>query len=127
LFGRIISVADIYDALSSERPYRKAMSPSEAMEYVMGGVESIFDPLITGVFVRKVAPYPIGTTVLLSNGYAAIVLENFESVCLRPRVRVIQIDGNDVAPFDINLATDLNYLNVVIENTAGDAKAVKAG
>ncbi len=43
-FGRIITVADIYDALSSERPYRRAQSPSEAMEYVLGGVESIFDP-----------------------------------------------------------------------------------
>jgi len=127
LFARIISVADIYDALSSERPYRKAMSPSEAMEYVMGGSESIFDPHITKVFVRKIAPYPVGTTVQLSNGYTAIVLENFESVCLRPRVRVIQIDGNDVVPFDINLATDINYLNVVIVNIAGDTRAFKAG
>lgn len=127
LFGRIISIADIYDALSSERPYRKAMSPSEAMEYVMGGSESIFDPHITRVFIRKIAPYPVGTTVRLSNGYTAIVLENFEAVCLRPRVRVIQVGGKDVAPFDINLATDLSYLNVVIENAVGDAKAFKAG
>lgn len=120
LFGRIISLADIYDALSSERPYRKAMSPSESMEYVMGSSDSIFDPHIASVFIRKVAPYPIGTTVRLSNGYTAIVLENFEAVCLRPRVRVIKIDGKSVEPFEMNLMSDFSTLNVVIVDAVND-------
>jgi len=119
-FGRIITVADIYDALTSERPYRKAQSPSEAMEYVLGGVESIFDPRMATVFIRKIAPYPVGTTVRLSNGYTAIVIENYEEVCLRPKVRVIKNGDQDVPPFDINLATDFNLLNVVIMGIAAD-------
>lgn len=120
LFGRIITVADIYDALTSERPYRKALSPSESMEYIMGNAASIFDPQVSGAFIRKVAPYPIGTTVKLSNGYTAIVLENFESFCLRPRVRVYKADGRDVEPFELNLMTDFSLLNVVVENVADD-------
>jgi len=120
LFGRIITMADIYDALTSERPYRKAMSPSEAMEYILGGSESIFDPQVVGVFIRKIAPYPVGTTVKLSNGCTAIVLENYESVCLRPRVRVIREMGKDVEPYELNLKNDRSLLSVVIENIVDD-------
>lgn len=120
LFGRLITVADIYDALTSERPYRKALSPSEAMEYIMGNSASMFDPQISGTFIRKVAPYPIGTTVKLSNGCTAIVLENFESFCLRPRVRVYKINNKDVEPFELNLMTDYSLLNVVVEDVANE-------
>lgn len=123
LFGKIIVLADIYDALTSERPYRTAQSPSEAIEYVLGGVESLFDPRVSTVFIRKVAPYPVGTTVQLSNGDTAIVLENHEEVCLRPRVRVIKTMGEDVEPYEINLATDFNHLNVVITGAVNDDSA----
>jgi HD-GYP domain-containing protein (c-di-GMP phosphodiesterase class II) len=118
LFGRIIIIADIYDALSSERPYRKAMSPSESMEYILGNSETFFDPHLVEVFIRKVAPYPVGTTVRLSNGYIAIVLENYPQFCLRPRIRVIKIDGREVAPFELNLMTDFSLLNIVIAGIA---------
>lgn len=46
LFGRIIAVADVYDALSSDRPYRKRLSPSDAFEYVVAHSGSHFDPEI---------------------------------------------------------------------------------
>ncbi|MEL4107012.1 HD-GYP domain-containing protein [Oscillospiraceae bacterium WX1] len=115
LFGRIITLADIYDALSSERPYRKALCPSEAMEYIMGNMETVFDPKIAEVFIRKVAPYPVGTLVRLSNGDTAIVVENFEACCLRPKVRVIHSGGKDVPPYDLNLSNDYSLLNIVIE------------
>jgi HD-GYP domain-containing protein (c-di-GMP phosphodiesterase class II) len=120
MFGRIITLADVYDALCSERPYRPAMKPSEAMEYVMGGSDTIFDPQLASLFIRKVAPYPVGTTVILSNGYTAIVLENFESVCMRPRVRVIRINGEDVEPFELDLKSDFSLLNIVIDNIVND-------
>ena len=58
LFGRIITLADIYDALTSERPYRPAMKPSDAIEYIMGNLETIFDPYLATMFIRKIAPYP---------------------------------------------------------------------
>lgn len=115
LFGRIISIADVYDALSSERPYRKALPPSEAMEFIMGNSGSVFDSEIVKYFVRKVAPYPVGSTVKLSNGYIGLILENFESCCLRPRVRVIKDGDNHVKPYEINLKDDFGFLNVVIE------------
>jgi len=118
LFGRIISVADVYDALTSERPYRSAMSPSEAMEYIMGHSGTDFDPNIVNAFLRSVAPYPVGSTVQLSNGCTAIVVENYPNFGLRPRVRVIAEHGEPVEPYDINLSTDFNSLNVIILGAA---------
>jgi HD-GYP domain-containing protein (c-di-GMP phosphodiesterase class II) len=118
LFGRVIALADIYDALSSERPYRSALSPSEAMEYIMGNLETVFDPKLATIFLRKVAPYPVGTTVELSNGCTAIVMENYEACCLRPKVRVYKVDGREVEPFELDLSTDFSALNVVIKGSA---------
>lgn len=120
LFGKIIAVSDVYDALSSERPYRKAISPSESMEYIMGGCGTLFDPNIVNVFIRKVAPYPIGTLVKLSNNWVAIVVENYESACLRPTIRVIEQDGKTIEPFEISLRDDYNYLCVTIIGDASE-------
>lgn len=113
-FGKITAVADVYDALISERPYRKALSPSNAMEYMMAGSGTLFDPDIIRVFTRKIAPYPVGTTILLSNGWTGIILENFESFCLRPRIRIFQKAGKYVEPFEVSLKDDFNYLNVTV-------------
>ncbi len=112
-YGRIIAVADVYDALTSDRPYRKALLPSDAMEYIMGSTMTMFDPKVVEVFVKKIAPYPIGTCVKLSNGSTGIVLENFENLCMRPRVRIFQHDGVDVEPYEINLG-DFGSLNVIV-------------
>ncbi len=117
LFGKIIAIADVYDALTSERPYRRAMSPSEAMEYIVGNSSVLFDPDITRIFMRKIAPYPVGTTVSLSNGWVGIVVENYEAFCLRPKVRIIQDENGEVEPFEVDLHKDYSLLNVVVENT----------
>lgn len=122
--GRVVTVADIYDALTSERPYRKALSPSVAMEYIMGGSETMFDPEISEVFIRKIAAYPIGTTVKLSNGFTAIVLENFESFCLRPRVRVFKVAGKEVKPFELDLKEDFSLLSIVVEDIADESEDI---
>jgi HD-GYP domain-containing protein (c-di-GMP phosphodiesterase class II) len=111
-FGRIIAVADVYDALTSDRPYRLAMLPSEAMEYIMGGTGSLFDPEFVFLFVRKVAAYPLGTCVKLSNGETGIVVENYEDVCMRPRIKIINDEGEDKVYLD--LKNDRNARNVII-------------
>lgn len=116
IFGRIISIADVYDALTSERPYRMAMLPSEATEYLMGGVGSSFDYELIKLFVRKVAPYPLGTCVCLSNRYKGIVTYNYEDACLRPKIKVFEVDGNEVEPFTISLRDDQSYLNATIQS-----------
>jgi HD-GYP domain-containing protein (c-di-GMP phosphodiesterase class II) len=50
--ARIISVADVYDALTSDRPYRKAMSPYEAKEILVKGRGTDFDPKVIDAFLE---------------------------------------------------------------------------
>ena len=80
---------DVYDALTSKRPYHEAQPPSDAVEYLMAmnGVE--FDPVVLGVFLKKVAVYPIGCQVELSTGQHAIVVENYSDFVLRPRLKLL--------------------------------------
>ncbi|MDL2289639.1 HD-GYP domain-containing protein [Clostridia bacterium OttesenSCG-928-F22] len=113
LFARIISVADVYDALTSDRPYRRALLPSDAMEYIMSGYGTMFDPAIVNTFIRKVAPYPIGTCVRLNNGVTGIVVKNYENFFLRPKVKIIE-DGKPT-PKMIDLAHDVSALNITIQ------------
>lgn len=88
--GRIIAICDVYDALTSDRPYRhQAMLPSVAMEYILSGSGTMFDPRYVIEFSRKVAAYPLGTIVMLSDGSRGIVVKNYEDCSTRPCVRII--------------------------------------
>ena len=104
LFGRIIGVADVYDALISDRPYRPGIFPVEAVEYIQGGSSSLFDFEIVSVFLKKVAPFPVGTCVLLSDGSAGIVMENIDGFLLRPLLRVFKSNGNSITPYELDLS-----------------------
>lgn len=108
LFGRIISLCDSYDKLISERPDRKAHLPSEAIEYIMAYNGSVFDPRLVKVFLRKVAPYPLGTIVKLSNGQEAIVIENNEECSTRPIIKILE------SKKVINLTEDWSSRNITI-------------
>lgn len=114
LFGRVCAVADVYDALVSKRPYRDALPPCECVEYVMGGSGTQFDPRVVDVFTRHIAPYPVGTSVKLSNGWVGLVVENYIAYSLRPKIRIYEQNGERVAPFEISLKDDLQYLSVTI-------------
>lgn len=117
LFGRIIAIADVYDAMTSDRPYRKAVNPSEVIEYIMGSSIVHFDPDLVAIFIRKIAPYPIGTCVKLSNGLTGIVTENYESYCMRPKIRIFKKGDIDVSPYEISLA-DNKSLNITVTDIA---------
>lgn len=117
LFGRIITIADVYDALTSDRPYRKGLIPSEAIEYIMGGTASLFDPDLVKLFITKIAPYPVGTSVKLSNGLVGVVTDNFESYCMRPNIRVYKNGESKIKPFDLCLA-DHRALNITVVDFA---------
>ena len=112
LFARILAVADVYDAIVSKRPYREAVLPSDAIEYIMGGSGTFFDPDIVRIFLRKVSAYPVSMCVMLNSGVPAIVLENYEDANMRPLVKVLSGDANE--PQYINLRDDLDAMNLTI-------------
>lgn len=117
VLGRILAIADVYDALSANRSYRDAWQPGEIIEYMMSRSGSQFDPDILPNFLQSVAAFPDGTLVELSDGRIGIVLENHSSFPLRPTIRILY-------PFERRLSTvDLSkeQLNVtIIKNYTGD-------
>lgn len=94
LYGKIIAIADVYDALTSDRSYRKAISPSDAYEYIMGQAGISFDVDLVTIFTRSIAAYPVGTFVKLSNGLIGLVVKNNSDFILRPKVKIINSDGS---------------------------------
>jgi HD-GYP domain-containing protein (c-di-GMP phosphodiesterase class II) len=114
IYARIIAIADVYDALVSNRPYRKAIMPFEAVEFVMANGGILFDPELVQIFTRKVAAYPIGTSVMLSDNSLAVVKENNFDCNLRPIVKVIS-DPSGLKY--INLKDDKGALNLTITST----------
>lgn len=89
LYGRILAAADVYDALVSKRPYRRALMPSEAVEYIMANAGTHFDPAVVDAFLHSVVAYPTGVLVRLSSGEQAVVVRNYRANTLRPVVRIV--------------------------------------
>ena len=73
--SKIVSIANAYDKLSTDRPNKKAMFPSDVLEYLMANAGKIFDYDIVNIFCRIVITFPKGTLVKLSTGEIAIVEE----------------------------------------------------
>jgi HD-GYP domain len=113
-FARIICICDAYDNLVTERPNKKASIPSDAIEYIMANNGQMFDPKLVKTFLRKVAPYPLGTVLKLSNGESVIVVENNEDCSIRPKVR--NIENNNV----YDMTNDWNLRNVTIVGVEND-------
>lgn len=92
IMSRIVTIADCFDAMSAERPYReKAFRREEILGYMMVHAGTHFDPLLLRLFVNAVGVYPIGTVLELSSGSWAVVTGSAPRGALdRPRVRVVR-------------------------------------
>ena len=112
LYGQIIAIADVYDAFTSKRPHREAALPSEAYEYIMGNSGQAFSPALVDVFSKKIAPYPVGIRVELSNGLAGIVFSNRGGALTRPVIRIEPPPGES-EPVFVDLS-DAAFSNVTI-------------
>ncbi len=89
MYGRMGAVADVYDAITSDRVYRNKMRPHEAMSVLerMAGTE--LDAEVTQVLIQGVAHYPVGSRLLLDTGEIAVVVEQDPGSSRRPRVRIV--------------------------------------
>jgi HD-GYP domain-containing protein (c-di-GMP phosphodiesterase class II) len=96
LFGRIIQIADVYDAMTTPRVYRKkAYSPGQAIALMLKDRETTFDPILLKIFIGQVGIFPVGSLVLLDTKEIAITYKaNSDPELLdRPQVIVIHRDG----------------------------------
>jgi HD-GYP domain-containing protein (c-di-GMP phosphodiesterase class II) len=108
-FARIAAIADVYDALTSERPYRRAVSTASAHATIVAGSGRAFEPRLVQVFRDLIAPHPPGSEVTLHDGRQAIVVRVDPKHLERPIVRVLTApDGRPTKPVDIDLARHPN-------------------
>lgn len=97
VYARICAVCDVFDALSSDRPYRKAAHPLEAISQLNEGAGEKFDSAVVREFTRVIAPYPVASLVRLSTGEMAVVKSIRTASPRRPLVRVFRdAQGNSV-------------------------------
>jgi len=109
--AKIVMIADVYDALTSDRGHRGAFPQYEALEFIMANAGTLFDFEIASIFSRKVVPYPVGTYVLLSNQQKGVVLENNANLPLRPKVRSF---GKSQYTSNYELQVDLKEANNIV-------------
>jgi len=111
--ARIVSIADVYDALTSDRPYKRAMCPSDALEYLMSNTGTLFDYDLINTFCKIVIPFPQGTIVSLSNGVVGIVEKTIPNFPLRPIVKIVKSNCPNEVGSKINL---IDTLSIVISD-----------
>lgn len=103
-FTRIVAIADVYDALVSDRCYRSKWSSNNAVNYLVQHAETQFDLKLVSVLIKQIAIYPNGSLVRLSNNSIGIIKEQNKNFPLRPIVRVISDEnGIDVEPYEIDM------------------------
>lgn len=103
LLTQIIGIADIYDAMTSDRPYRQALPVNEAMEYIMSVAGKHYSMDIVKAFIKKINPYPAGSLVKLGDGQTAVVRKVPSEMPTRPLISIIEKKNGGFQYKDVNL------------------------
>ncbi|MBM7586200.1 putative nucleotidyltransferase with HDIG domain [Bacillus pakistanensis] len=110
-FAKIIAVADVFDAMTSNRVYRRAMLPHEALEVLYAGAGTLFDKNVVEAFRHSVAIYPNGLVVILSDGRKGIVSKQNKGLADRPVLRIIEENQIELlTPYELDLKTNLDLV-----------------
>lgn len=105
--GRMLAIADMYDALTADRVYKAGMSSQKAFSILMNEAPTRLDISLVQQFIKCLGVYPVGSLVLLSNERLAMVIEQNDSP-LTPVVKVFYSvkQGHYLTPKDVDLSSD---------------------
>ncbi len=115
LFAQIAAVADTFDALLADRPFRNAFYPHQAVDILVNSVGQ-FSPEVVKTLLDKVAIYPLGSRVLLNNGDAGIVVDMNKYNHTRPIVQIETVADKKITVFrevDLSKHQDLYIVRVI--------------
>lgn len=106
ILARMGAVSDVYDAITSDRPYKKGWLPAEAIRKMAEWSKGHFDDTVFQAFVKTVGIYPIGSLVRLTSGRLGVVIEQNPDSLLMPRVKVFFSTKSrvQIAPEVVDLA-----------------------
>ncbi len=109
-FARIVAICDVYDALTSDRVYKKRIPIHQAIEYLISMGNHQFDYTLTRLFINQLAIYPEGTFVKLETGEIAEVIKENRQWPTRPIVAIkYNTEGQALKlPYSVDLAKQLN-------------------
>ncbi|AMK10498.1 HD-GYP domain-containing protein [Pseudodesulfovibrio indicus] len=103
-FARILCLADVYDALTSDRCYKQAILPNKALGIMYGMRDQDFDPMEVQLFIKCLGIFPAGSFVRLNTGEYALVFESNSSQPLTPKIRIVMDQAmNPIQTRDVDL------------------------
>ncbi len=104
--SQIVGLADVYDAMTADRVYRKAHPPFEVYEMLAASGNYLFDYKLVSAFLGNIAAYPAGSLVRLSSNEIAMVMETPKGFSLRPIVKILYDAGGGklAEPLDLDLS-----------------------
>jgi HD-GYP domain-containing protein (c-di-GMP phosphodiesterase class II) len=111
LEARLIMISDIYDALTTVRPYKPAWSPYDATTFLIRETGKILDPEVVNLFLKVFGLYPVGTRVLLSNGIEGVVVGNKTGTIARP---LVKLDDTTSAVIDLFRNQEIMIKQVIV-------------
>ncbi|WP_301103310.1 HD-GYP domain-containing protein [Propionivibrio sp.] len=88
LYAKMGAVCDVYDAITSNRPYKPGWDPAGSLRKMAEWCTGHFDPIVFQAFVKSLGIYPIGSLVRLNSGRLGIVIDQGQKSLLQPRVKV---------------------------------------
>lgn len=104
MIGRMVAIADVFDAMTSDRVYRQRVSPHLCLAHLREQSGRLYDAFLVERFCERMAPYPVGSLVRLSTGELAAVVAYGSGSPPSPRVRVLSDPGlRPVTPREIDL------------------------
>ena len=118
---RMVSIVDVYDAITSDRCYSIGKSAFEALKILFGETGKHFDKKLVEAFIRMIGIYPPGTLVEMANGEVGIVISSNPNARLKPKVELVATADKKLrAPYVIDLMT-------APKDSAGKTYAIKTG